>query len=436
MKAGTTCNMKNLMVVASMWFLLGGVTDVSAADGEQKIAALSWSFDKLARQSLSYPAIQAKQGLERAAKAEVKAAEWEKFPTAGIRFSSRDAFDGSGANKDGIENTESAIFSLEQPLWTGGRITAGIKGAQARHSFSLEDTRTAEQNVLLDVAGAYVEALRRQNHWGIHSDNVKHHKQLQGMIERRATQSVSPDVDQALAKSRLHQTVSDLSRVGEMLKNTLSRLSELTGTGVERVEPYTVGEDAAMPNNLKEATTLAIKASPVLSGLSFKEQAANADIQTVKSSWWPTVSLQAEKTTGVTSTGTADTERLFLFASTQLGAGLSNWSKADAAVARRDSTINERDSATRDLTVRVSEAWNQLGAAQIRLENAKSSSEAAQAVYESYSRQFGIGKKSWLDVLNSIRESAMTRLSVEDAKAEMLVAELDLRIMTGLLNVK
>ena len=429
----------SMVVAGTFLWTFGRVADVSAASDEQGGSTLGWTFDRLARQSLSYPSIQAKKGLEKAAEAEVKAAVWERLPTAGIQFSSRDAFDGSGLNQDGIENTESAIFSLEQPLWTGGRITAGWEGAKARHRFSAEDTRTTEQYVLLDVASAYTEALRRQSHWNIHSDNVKHHKQLQAMIERRAAQKISPEVDQALAKSRLHQTVSDLSHAGELLNNALSRLTELTGEIVEGIEPYTntkKGEDAATIGNLKKTIALAVASSPVLSGLSFKEKAAKADIQVAKSVWWPTVSLKAEKTTGVSSTGTADTERLFLFATTQFGAGLSDWSRVDAVTAKRDSVAFEYDSAMRDLTVRVTEAWNKHDAARIRLENAKSSSEAAQAVYESYSRQFGIGQKSWLDVLNAIRESAMSRLNVEDAKAEMLASELELMILTGLLNVK
>ena len=66
--------------------------------------------------------------------------------------------------------------------------------------------------------------------------------------------------------------------------------------------------------------------------------------------------------------------------------------------------------------------------------NATSASASSTEVYESYARQFTAGRKSWLDVLNTVREAGQYELMVLDANAQMLGAALRLGLWTGELN--
>ncbi|MBF0626336.1 MAG: TolC family protein [Magnetococcales bacterium] len=409
-------------------FLLAAAPGGRAMAAGEEESTQAWSFERLVRESLSYPSILAGKSGEQAALADLSAAKWQRFPVPGVQVTSQDMT--GGGSSDGSSDETSAIFSLEQPLWTGGLITAGIDGAEARHRFAGDATRETEEGVLLDVVDAYVEALRRQEHQEIHRDNVKQHERLLAMIERRAAQKVSPEVDQDLARSRLHQTVGDLASAGQMLNNALTRLSELAGSRVERVAPYAAPE-AALPANRPEALRLAREASPTLSGLRYKESAAGADVDAARAAWWPRIALRAEA-----QTGAVDDNRIYLTAQTQLDAGLASLASVDSAVAKRQAVAHERDGALRDLTVRVYEAWDQLVAARIRLENAGASSETARKVFESYARQFTVGQKSWLDVLNATREAALAQVTLEDARAETRQSELRIHILTGQLHVQ
>ncbi|HSQ04206.1 MAG TPA: hypothetical protein VLN59_09230, partial [Burkholderiales bacterium] len=52
-------------------------------------------------------------------------------------------------------------------------------------------------------------------------------------------------------------------------------------------------------------------------------------------------------------------------------------------------------------------------------------------VYESYTRQYTAGRKTWLDVLNTVRESTQSDVAATDARAQLTGAALRLKLLTG-----
>ena len=57
--------------------------------------------------------------------------------------------------------------------------------------------------------------------------------------------------------------------------------------------------------------------------------------------------------------------------------------------------------------------------------------EGSDLVLASYKRQFEAGKKTWLDLLNAVRELAQNQYSLADAKATMLGAMHRLQLRMG-----
>jgi adhesin transport system outer membrane protein len=102
-----------------------------------------------------------------------------------------------------------------------------------------------------------------------------------------------------------------------------------------------------------------------------------------------------------------------------------------AAVAKQNATRLQRDTAVRDITERVSMDWDEWSAARQRLDNARLASSSAKEVFESYTRQYTAGRKTWLDVLNTVRESTQSESAAADAYAEVTGASLRLRLVTG-----
>jgi outer membrane protein, adhesin transport system len=391
-----------------------------------EVFAQEWTFEQLAREAGStHPSILSKQQSRDSALAEVESAKWQRWPTPGISTNVDDEGDGS------------LTLSLQQPLWTGGRITAGIEAAESLHGASREDVQKAWREVLSRVIDAYVEAVRRKSHQSIHYRNVQQHERLLGMITRRVEQEASPQVDRDLAQARLYQAANDLSFVTQQLTIALTRLSELTGKEVARVAPL---EDivSGMPESKSAAIDDAVSKSPTLANLAFRMDAAEADIKSRKSAYWPAVALRLESREGYFWEQGGDRlsdQRALIVLESQLGAGLAVASNVKAAISRREAVVMEREDALRDLRTTVSEAWDELVAARIRLKNAILTRKSSATVFESYARQYTIGHKSWLDVMNSVRESTQAEILAEDANAEVVRTTQRLRLLTDNLNI-
>jgi adhesin transport system outer membrane protein len=55
----------------------------------------------------------------------------------------------------------------------------------------------------------------------------------------------------------------------------------------------------------------------------------------------------------------------------------------------------------------------------------------AKEVFESYTRQYTAGRKTWLDVMNTVRESTQSDVAVTDAGTQAAAASLRLKLASG-----
>lgn len=234
--------------------------------------------------------------------------------------------------------------------------------------------------------------------------------------------------DQQLASSRLLATENELSATTQALNNALAQLSQLAGQPVTIVLDQGLHELVAPPS-LDAALTLALAHAPTLRRLAFEEETANAEIASKRSAYMPQLVLRLES-----STGTLTPERrAMLVLLAQPGAGLSAIAGTDAAVARREAARMARAAAERDVRERVALDWNEWQAARLRVENASQARAMSTEVSASYARQYTAGRKTWIDVLNAVREATQSELAVDDARAQMQAAKLRLRALSGTL---
>ena len=380
------------------------------------------SFAEVARQALAtHPAIRAKLSSSAAARADSEGATWQRYPTPSFEFDNDDS------------RTRTRLLRVQQPLWAGGRIDAGIDAANSRHQAAEIAIEETKQEIMLRVITAYVEAQRQQAREETLAQGVLEHERLLGMITRRVEHDASPRVDQDLAQSRLYQTSNDLSAVKQALANALTQLSQLSGMPVRRV--HTLGVDSLPAMQGKESLLdQAIAWSPTLRRLSFEEEAAQADVESKRATYKPQVSLRYENSYAsapLNGVPAYTTNRVMLVFEAQTGAGLSALSGVDAAISRRDTVRQQRETALRDLRERFTMDWDEFVAARVRLENATQASRMAKEVFESYTRQYTAGRKTWLDVMNTVRESTQSDVAVTDAGTQAAAASLRLKLASG-----
>ena len=393
--------------------------DISA-DDYNKNPVLSVDM-ALALALKTHPLILSAEGQFQAAKSELNASRWSRFPTVST---------GTQENADKIKQFTRTV---NLPLWAGGRINAEIDLAKSVRDGALSGVSEAQQTVMLETISQFFDYFKAEKKLQISRDNVDEHQRLYEIIERRVAAATSPDVDSMLALARLQYARS--AEIQSKTKRNIAKssLELLVDKGVDAVKVFRRPEPFNI--SIDEAVSIGILVSPKIARIKSEADGFEANVRSARSVLYPQVSLGYEygKTHGGISDGLID-EETFVTVQFQPGAGLSVASSVTAAKQRKLAALDTLEAEKRELRRQIKFAWNEYVSASIQLEPSKMLVEATGSVVESYLRQYAVGKKSWLDVLNAQREATQAKNTLVDYEVLYLTSLYRLKIILNEIN--
>ncbi|MGB2401558.1 MAG: TolC family protein [Porticoccaceae bacterium] len=369
----------------------------------------------------SHPLISSAKSQYGAAKSELSASRWARFPTV------------AAGSQETAENVKQDTSTVSLPLWTGGKINADIDLAKSRRDGALSGVSEAYQAVMLESIGTFFEYFKAEKKLEIANQNVDEHQRLYEIIQRRVAAATSPDVDTMLALARLQYARSAQIQAASMRSISKSSLELLVGQPVNSVQIST--DVPSLDIGIEEAVNIGISVSPKIARVKFEAAGFDATIKSARSALFPQVSLGYEY--GKTQGGALDgqlTEESFVSVQFQPGAGLSVASTVSAAKQRKQSALDTLEAEKRELRLQIKSAWNEYTSVSYQLEPSKTLVEATSSVVESYLRQYAVGKKSWLDVLNAQRESTQAKNTLVDYEVLYLTSLNRLKILLNQIN--
>ena len=369
----------------------------------------------------THPLILSAEGQFQAAKSELNASRWSRFPTVSA---------GTQENADKIKQDTTTV---NLPLWAGGRINAEIDLAKSVRDGALSGVSEAQQTVMLETISQFFDYFKAEKKLQISRDNVDEHQRLYEIIERRVAAATSPDVDSMLALARLQYARS--AEIQSKTKRNIAKssLELLVDKGVDAVKVFRRPEPFNI--SIDEAVSIGILVSPKIARIKSEADGFEANVRSARSVLYPQVSLGYEygKTHGGISDGLID-EETFVTVQFQPGAGLSVASSVTAAKQRKLAALDTLEAEKRELRRQIKFAWNEYVSASIQLEPSKMLVEATGSVVESYLRQYAVGKKSWLDVLNAQREATQAKNTLVDYEVLYLTSLYRLKIILNEIN--
>jgi adhesin transport system outer membrane protein len=131
-----------------------------------------------------------------------------------------------------------------------------------------------------------------------------------------------------------------------------------------------------------------------------------------------------------------DRTRAFLGVEFKPGPGLSSLTAVQAAAARVEASEEAVVVHERQLAQQVRAAWLDLQAQTLQLEPSRAISSSTDEVVASYLRQYQVGRKTWLDVLNAQRETTQARYTLADLEAGIQAAHLRLLMLSGRIDAR
>ena len=419
-----------IRVLAACLFLcpLFGV----AADSEQTSTPGPGSLEALLQSALEeHPLVDAGRTEIRSAEQGIKSARWQFFPTPGVEYQ-RAYADDADRNFQGDDYT--AVFSLEQPLWSGGRISGGLASARAALGVSQASLQENQRELALRVVQAYGEWLTASLQKDTLETSEQRHLKLFERVRRRMEGGVSTGSDLQLASGRLQSVKADRAAIEARERSAIAVLSELSGRSL------TVSELANARRNLPQELVLleanlvnsALSHSPSIERADAEVEAARAEIKTRRAQTRPDVFLRFERQfNNLQFANQGPDSRVLVGVRSQLGAGLSSYSGIAEAQETVSAALAFRRSAELSIREQVRSDLALLNSFEIRLPALQEATRTAIEVYESYQRQFLTGRKSWLDVMNSARDLQQARLQLVDVTAGHLTLSWRLYVLAN-----
>jgi adhesin transport system outer membrane protein len=371
----------------------------------------------------THPLIRSAESQFRAAQSELNGARWSRFPTVSIGA--------QGSSGDIQQDTT----TVDLPLWAGGRINAEIDLAKSRRDGTWYAVSDAQQTVMLETVSTFFEYFKSEKKLSIAIENVDEHRRLFEIIERRVAANTSPDVDAMLALARLQSAMSAEIQSKNRRNISESSLELLIDKPVGSVQ--VLRQPQKLVISVDQAVSKAISVSPKIAMVQAEAAGFDATIASARSALYPQVSLgfQYGETHGGSLDGQVD-KQTFLSVQFQPGVGLSVASSVTAAKQRKQSAFDTLEAEKRDLSRQIKSAWNEYTSVSIQLEPSKKLVEATNSVVDSYLRQYAVGKKSWLDVLNAQREATQARNTLVDFEVLYLTSLYRLNILLNEINPK
>lgn len=346
-----------------------------------------------------HPSIAAAEARAQAAGVDVRAAKWQRFPSISIEglFLTR-----------GTSQIQPQIVA-EQPLWTGGRLSKTIKRSELLATLAVTSFDEAVLEIALSTSRAYFEVLRWRERNELLSGSLDQHNRMVSTMERRVAQEVSPLSDLELARTRALQIEQQLLQGRAQESAALNALRELIGDPSLNIS----GTSATIPPlpNLDAIPVMeeAFGFSPFLKRLKYDAQILNSEAEIARSSLQPQL-------IGQYNYNEALGHRVGIALKAQLNGGISQFAAADAARQRAQASELQIAAGERQLRDQVFALVQEYESARSRVTGAMIASDSAQRVTESYLRQFTSGRRTWLDVMNAVREEAAVKTDAVEAR--------------------
>lgn len=375
-----------------------------------------------------HPSVLAAQNQIESARQDVEGAKWQFMPTPSI------GAEKSNKSADGFTDRRTTFARLQQPLWTGGRLTAQLDKAQAQEtiaSLTLAEQRlTLAQRWLQLWAETQAAELKVQ----AYADSEEQHRKYVQQVQNRAKEGQAPRSDTQLSLTRLAAVQAELEQANAQKRQAISRLEQMYGGPLP---VSAIRWTASLPNQISTNGTLLRPASdwitqiqdqhPSLQKAAAVTRTVQADVEISKAKTYPELYLRGEILDGDVS---KHNRQIYLGITSSFGAGLSNMSTIAAAQAKLDAQAHDTETRRRDIAEQVQADVQSLESQTQRLQYLEQAYASAHEFLQASERQFAAGRKSWQELMNTAREKAQTLAQLADAKSLHWLAQQRLNLLS------
>ena len=381
------------------------------------------------------PEIEAARADADAADARIKEARGQGLPSATLsgtigygRLDPQGYFGLPAANV----TPRAAQLTIEQPLFMGGRVSAGIAQAKAGSEAAHAGESMTRSQIVVATVQAYGDVLTTHRMVVLYEQMVGQMEEIQRLARLRFKAGESPSTDVAQAAARLAEAQAALEAARGVAVSADARFTNLTGLAPQDLQPLPA--NPAMPGSLDEALDIARANNPALAQAEAALEAARAGARGARAERLPTVGAFAEGSTirdQFFPDYRADGATVGVRARWQLFSG----GRVSAKITETDSAVRAADARERAARSAVDEqtisAFQGVRSAVLVETAAGQQALAAAQARDSVRHEVRVGMKPQLDLLDAEREAIAAAVSEARAQGDRIVAAYRLLALLG-----
>jgi len=350
---------------------------------------------------------------------------------AGVGYENYDNETGSKGEYD----PRNVKISFKQLLWDGSISYNDIQRNKAETEAQRYQLLSDAQDIALTATESYLDVLRAQNILTLSKTNFAVHQHMYSDIKKRADAGIGSSADLAQIEGRLARSNSNLISAKNNLIDKNTSFFHTIGAFPEALEKPEVDINF-LAKSLDDAMEKARNNNPVTYVASNDIEAALQQYEQAKGSFYPSFSIEASQEWGDElngSPGYTDEFSAMLKMRYNLYNGGSDKAKSRRAAYQINKSKDIRDSAHRMLEEGTRLAWSAMELTSEQSKFLQQHVDASAKTVVAYEKQFRIGQRTLLDLLNTENELFESRKAYLNAHYSGILAKYRVLNATGLL---
>ncbi|WP_280526649.1 TolC family outer membrane protein [Cobetia amphilecti] len=348
------------------------------------------------------------------------------------KFDSED--DGVNDDDDWHDYTRLDL-TIRQLLWDGNTTIERIRQAETEADYQRLQVAAEANDIALDTAGAYLQVMRDELILKYAQANLEAHRRISNDIGRRAESGLGARSDVRQVDGRLANAEASVLSSINNLEDSRSAYLRLVGE---------MPSDLSMPGidtnllseDVESAYVQANQRNPLLAAARVSIDAARHEVNAEKGDNYPEFSLEGNRTLDNDydqDKSKSDDWSVELVMRYNLYRGGRDQSEIRGRQAALEAVEHDNDRVMRDVRDEIRLAWNARENLKRQIDYLESYVRAATDTRESYRKQFDIGRRTLLDLLDSESELFTSQQNLIRARFDLETANYRLLSATGAL---
>jgi len=317
-------------------------------------------------------------------------------------------------------------LSLNQPIFNGFSTQNEVKRLSSEAEANRWSALISVENTALEVAQVYANILRYRELVTLADLNLKTHERIYGQIKLKSDSGIGRQSDLSQITARLAKAHANHFAAINNLTDAESNYQNIVGELPPKNLIYPVPDKDFLPKDLDSAINEALKNNPAIEG-AYWDVAATESLQKITDADnYPSINFVLERTwddniDGVE--GPSEDLLAMIRLNYNLYSGGTHKRKKEAAVQQNIQATEIRRKTIRDTELTVRLSWAAFEATNGQKEHIRQYVIATKESQLAYEKQFRLGRRTLLDLLDSENELFQARQDYVNADYDELFSE-------------